>query len=198
MSPAQTLSTTVDIQIVLGGVYVIALVALWRTRIAKFCWHGIFLSLVLAVSPRFVRGNPQTGEILPAALRFFDPFQWALTLLVLNLGIAFYVIFKTGGSHKSPFSHLYFILPILALLLGLPTALIYWYAGLALLAFTVTIATEGGLSYLHQRTVTWRHQGEDERDFFLVERIRLRIAFWAISVISFGLALWVHLKQLHD
>ena len=194
VSPAETLSITVDIQFLLLLGYVIALVCLWSTGIVRFCWHAIFASLVLAVSPRFVRTTPQSPELLPLPLRFFDPFQWVLTLLVVNLAIACYVIFKTGGSHKSPFSHLYFILPILALLLGLPDTLVYSYAGLALVAFTATIATQKGLAYLDERPRVWQNREEAER-YFRTERIRMRIAFWAISVFAFGVALWVHMRR---
>jgi hypothetical protein len=194
MSDADTLWITADLQFVLVLGYVIGLACLWPTRIREFCWHAIFASLLLAVSPRFVRMNPQNPEILPPVLRFFDPFQWALTLLVLNLAIACYVIFKTGGSHKSPFSHLYFILPILTLLLGLPNILVYSYAGLALLAFTVTMATEKGLAYLDAPPQTWLEANESKQRF-RSERRRLRIAFWAISVFAFGLAVWVHMRR---
>jgi hypothetical protein len=194
VSPSETLSITVDIQFLLLLGYVIALFSLWSTEIVRFCWHAIFASLVLAVSPRFVRTTPQNPEILPPLLRFFDPSQWVLTLLVLNLAIACYVIFKTGGSHRSPFSHLYFILPILALLLGLPDTLVYSYAGLALLAFTATIATEKGLAYLDEPSRTW-HDREEAKQRFRTDRIRMRIAFWAISVFAFGVALWVHMRR---
>jgi hypothetical protein len=186
MTPADSLTVTVDIQFLLLAIYVVGLIVLWSTQIREICWHAIFASLCLAISPRFVRTNPQSPEILPAWLRFLDPSQVVLILLVLNLVIAWYVILRTGGSHRSPFSHFYFTLPILALLLGLPPAPFYSYAGLALVAFTTTIASEGAIIY-----------ADDTHPDSLVrgDRIRLRLAFWLISGGSFYLALWVHMRR---
>lgn len=192
MTPADALTITVDIQLLLLAIYAVGLIALWTTNLREICWHAIFASLCLAISPRFVRTNPQNPEILPPWLRFLDPSQVVLILLLLDLTIAWYVILRTGGSHRSPFSHFYFTLPILALLLNLPPILFYSYAGLALVAFTTTIASEKAVTYADDDnpwlpSYSW---AQPQRD-----RIRFRLAFWLISAGSFYLALWVHTRR---
>src|ERR1017187_7447035 len=83
----------------------------------------------------------------------------------------------------SYFASFYFTLPILALLLGLPQILLYSYAGLALLAFTTTLGSRGGLLESAQH-MELREQTST--------RIRFLSALWVVSVINFCIALFVH------
>lgn len=187
MNPTDALFLTMDIQIILAIIYGAALLALWTTEYRRYCWIGVVCSLCLAVTQRFVHSDAKNPELLPAALRFADPFYLVLGLLILNLMIAWFVIWKTGGSHASCFASFYFTLPILALLLGLPQILLYSYAGLALLAFTTTLGSRGGLLESAQH-MELREQTST--------RIRFLSALWVVSVINFCIALFVHSRRI--
>lgn len=89
----------------------------------------------------------------------------------LDIGLISYLVFHTGGSQKSAFTCLYFLIPTLSILLRENIGHQLFYAGLAIALFSI---------FFKNRLLTTEKRP-----------IPQGLAFWVISVASFFLTLLI-------
>jgi len=138
---------------------------------AAFLWAILGLAVVTVAILMLAEGLSQawlplfgfgSDIALPASSAIY--FSFLLDILAIT-----YLVIISGGSHSSPFSPLFFIIPTLALFLRLPTGGVIRCLVVVAVAFTF-----GFLGRI----------GETER-----RRVRgTTLAFWIVSLASFVLA----------
>lgn len=99
-----------------------------------------------------------------------------LTFAVDTLLVMFLVA-VTGGSFSSPFTPVYFLLPVLAIFLREPAPKVIFYTVFVAAGFTSTFFLQGHMIGL----------GGEEGDR------RRKVVYWFVSISTFALATWIGL-----
>jgi hypothetical protein len=106
------------------------------------------------------------------------PLGTALALMfVTDAILVMFLVAITGGSHPSPFTPIYFLLPVLAIFLRESPSKILFYTALVSVFFSINMVA--GAQVIGP--------GGDDGDR------RRRSVYWVVSIASFALATWIGL-----
>jgi hypothetical protein len=106
------------------------------------------------------------------------PLGTALALMfVTDAILVMFLVAITGGSHPSPFTPIYFLLPVLAIFLRESPSKVLFYTALVSIFFSINIGAGAHII----------GPGGDYGDR------RRRSAYWVVSIASFALATWIGL-----
>jgi hypothetical protein len=92
-------------------------------------------------------GNPSIRTISSATA--------LLLMFIFNIVVVVYLVTYTGGSRASPFTSLYFLLPVLALFLRESVARVIWYSVAVSVLYSVNLVREDYGDGVDSRLAEW-------------------------------------------
>jgi hypothetical protein len=195
MSPQQTFLLARDIQLWLCGIILFGSLLLliardgsWALRLVPMLVTLVgfgTLALIMWGFGNIISNQPET--LMPQSVRGIQPATGTLLMLFFDLGIVTLLVALTGGSERSCFSPLYFILPTFTLLLldfGTPVVV---YSICAISAFALTLFFDDLTNWF------FRPPGWGEDDSFLVKFSRF--ALLVTSGICLGIAIYIDTQR---
>lgn len=106
------------------------------------------------------------------------PLATALALtFIVDAVLVMFLVAATGGSYSSPFTPVYFLLPVLAIFLREPAGKVLFYTMLVSVLFSINMAAGAHVIGPGGEYGTKRRQ----------------LAYWFVSIASFFLATWIGL-----